>query len=257
LLLLAVPVFVALVQRLCLDFAMGKQLALLVIFLSVSVVCRANNLVMTNPGAETGDLSGWSAIWISYGAVRSSVPDATAAVNPNPALSSMGSDSFILNDESLERSVGIRYATRIPISSREDYQLSFDGRILSGNIDPWAAIDFWSAPENGFPVVFIAPGFDGKDGVSAVTPAANGFKHYTVSIRPKLWQSPNAPLLPNPLYLDLTFYDEFYDSAKGSVAIDNISVREVAEPSSLALLVLGIASCATIIRSENCRKGAK
>lgn len=204
-----------------------------VVLAFLSVYCSAANLLIVNPGAETGTLDGWTPIGIS-GPPK---PEINATVNIDPIASSEGNNSFLLWDQSTEQRVGIRYSSRIEFDQNATYIFSFDARVDFGENVPWVNIGTWTAADGGQYIAGRGISFGTTSSFNRIFPTLNGFLHYEILLRPP--SSPPGSPLPSPLFYEFTFYNGFYDHLQGAVLIDNVSL-EVPEPSAVSFCIVGL-----------------
>jgi hypothetical protein len=144
------------------------------------------------------------------------------------------------------------YSELIEITSGINHILSFDLKVISGNLDPWVALSLYADPSRSQLIQTSGPsvGF-GLEGVfPEIVSASNGFSTYTFSI-PALKSQNNQNPLPAKMFYEMTFHSSFYQSQQGSIYVDNIAFAPIPEPSGL--LLIGSSAIGAMLRRKRIR----
>ena len=188
-----------------------------------TISAYGQNPTPTNPGAESGDFTGWDANTVSYGANQEPDPLNSPSINADPLFVTEGSNSFHLHDGSGGTALRLTSAPghRVVIVSDIDYVLSFDALIIGNPAYPLFQARFFNSPVGGINLAQMAFNLGDPGSFSEWKPVTNGFTRYILDIQNS---SGGFFAFQRTTYLELDYFTDFYGNTLSDLYLDNIRV---------------------------------
>jgi hypothetical protein len=188
------------------------------------------NIILTNPSAEEGDLTGWTGVAGTFSGPDVPILAPNITVSTTPELVSDGSFSLHVLDDSTTTSFLLSHTLRYHLAIEGIYDFSADIKVTAGDLEPTFVFRLFDVPSGG---VTLSQFY----GAGSPAPLSNGFTRRTYSF--PLVSSPLFPIT-GPRYLE--FYVQFSNTylQQGEVYLDNFSLTVVPEPRVEYLLLISV-----------------